>query len=61
MLCHIACRFKFGFWCLSFVLGRIKKHVTGSGAGVMLLIEVKEDHNQAAVEARHSIIGKTQI
>jgi hypothetical protein len=49
MLCRIACRFKCCFWCLSFVLGRIKKHVTGLGTGVILSIEVKEDHNQASV------------
>jgi hypothetical protein len=61
MLCHIACRFKCCFWCLNFVLGRIKKHVTGLGTGVVILIEVKEDHNQASVAARHSIIGKIQI
>ena len=61
MLRHIACRFKCCIWCLSFVLGRVKKHVTGLGAGVILSIEVKEDHNQASVEASYSIIGKIQI
>jgi len=31
------------------------------GTSVVLLIEVEEDHNQASVEARHSIIGKIQM
>jgi hypothetical protein len=61
MLRHIACRFKYCLWCRSFVLERIKKHVTGLGAGVILSIEGKEDHNEASVETKHSIIGKIQI
>jgi hypothetical protein len=45
----------------SFVLVLIKKHVTGLGTGLVLSIEVDEDHNQGSVEASHFIIENIQI